>query len=238
MPDRQRYISRYLTHFTGRTLGSDDERYKCLSKILKDDWISCLPHDKAAQIGAGIQIRFKENISESRNRMFVPDMVCFCDIPIGDLHIHTEKYSRFGLAFDKEFIASRGGGPVYYFPIHAAPVWPVGEDSTVKRKHVLDRGTKDCYGLLEELICDNNQWSAKAREVQSFLYTNIFAYMCCFDHGLADNHPDNYYLEREWRILGRLEFHMSNVRRILLPEKYARRFREDFPEYYGELVFL
>jgi hypothetical protein len=242
MSDRQRYISPYLTHFAGRECKSDDERYEVLKKILKEGWIlsqtldGCTSSLKARQTSAAIQIRFEENISESRNQMVNPEMVCFCDIPIGDLHIHTEKYSHFGLAFDKQFIASHRGGPVYYVPIHASSVLPGGEGP--ERKHEIDRGFRECYDLLHELIRANNEWSVKANEVDSFLISNIYAYVCCFDHMLPENDPKNYYFEREWRILGSLRFHLSDVRIILLPERYARRFREDFPEYCGQLIFL
>ena len=41
---------------------------------------------------------------------------CFCDIPVEDLKIHVKKYSRFGLAFDKNLIVNKGGAPVNYIP--------------------------------------------------------------------------------------------------------------------------
>src|SRR5580698_7898135 len=40
--------------------------------------------------------------------------VCFCDIPIGDLYIHMEKYSGFGVAFEKRFLLGKGASPVFY----------------------------------------------------------------------------------------------------------------------------
>jgi hypothetical protein len=41
-------------------------------------------------------------------------VVCFCDIPDTDLAIHVRKYSRFGLAFKKDFLIERGACPVFY----------------------------------------------------------------------------------------------------------------------------
>jgi len=238
MSDRQRYISSELTHFVGSALESNDERYKLLARILREGWITYPPHDKSTRTSKSLIINRTEKISDSTNKMYVPSMVCFCDIPIGDLHIHMEKYSRFGLAFDKQFIACNGGGPMYYVPKNAVPVWPESNDPEIKRKHVFDRSIKECYNLLDELICADNEWSEKAKRVSSFLGTNIFAFIRCFDHRLDDDDPDNYYFEREWRILGSLNFKMTDVSRILLPGKYARRFREDFPAYYGELIIL
>jgi hypothetical protein len=238
MLNRQRYISSELTHFVGSKLKSDDERYELLAKILREGWITYPPHDNSTRTSRELHINYNKNISESTNEMYEPSMVCFCDIPVGDLHIHMEKYSRFGLAFDKQFIASRGGGPMYYVPKNAAPVWPDREGAEVIRGQVFDRSVKECYHLLDDLIRADKEWSERAKNVYDFLGPNIFAFIRCFDHKLADNHRDNYYFEREWRILGSLNFRMTDVSRILLPKEYARRFRENFPTYCGELIFL
>jgi hypothetical protein len=238
VPDRQGYISPVLTHLAGSTLNSDDERYELLTKILKEGWITYPPHDQSTKTSKEILIQYTKNISESTNEMYVTSMVCFCDIPITDLQIHVDKYSRFGLAFDKHFIASHGGGPVYYVPKNASPAWPDGEDSTSNRGQVFDRRVKDCYHLLDELICADDKWSEQARKVNRFLNANLFAYIRGFDHRLADKDRDNYYFEREWRILGSLNFGMSDVRRIFLPKGYADKFRKDFPGLDEKLEFL
>ena len=36
---------------------------------------------------------------------------------------------------------------------------------------------------------------------------------------------------------GPFEFELSAVMRVIVPGSHARRFRKDFPDYYGELVF-
>ena len=40
--------------------------------------------------------------------------VCFCDIPEGALHRHTSVYGRFGLAFKKDYLVTKGANPVFY----------------------------------------------------------------------------------------------------------------------------
>jgi hypothetical protein len=44
-------------------------------------------------------------------------------------------------------------------------------------------------------------------------------------------------MEREWRVLGHVYFALGDVRRVFLPEEFAKRFRADLPEYTGQLTF-
>lgn len=58
------------------------------------------------------------------------DCVCFCDIPNESLGIHTNKYSKFGMGFEKEFIAEQGAHPVMYVPQNYSIVeWGDGSES-------------------------------------------------------------------------------------------------------------
>ncbi|WDT79667.1 MAG: hypothetical protein MPW14_21460 [Candidatus Manganitrophus sp.] len=45
-------------------------------------------------------------------------------------------------------------------------------------------------------------------------------------------------MEREWRILGNLHFTLQDIRRIILPESYAPRLREELPKYIGQITFV
>ena len=235
MKSEQRYISNELTHLVGRELKSYEEQYNILIKILKEGYITYPPHEKKDRNVRCLSIYYTDDFA--KNEMYVPSMVCFCDITVCDLSIHINKYSPFGLSFDKAFIAGKGGGPVYYVPKRADPAWAGGHGSEEDRGHVFDQKIKDCYHLLDDLICAKNEWSDRARSVQSFLCTSIFAYTKCFDHTLMDRHDDNYYFEREWRVLGNLRFNIRDVRRIIIPENYAAKFRKDFPDYCGQLTF-
>ncbi len=233
MNSQQRYISNELTHFVGKGKTSE-EQYTILIKILKEGYITYPPHEKKDRNARCLSTYYKADFT--KNEMYMADMVCFCDIPICDLGIHISKYSPFGLSFDKTFIAREGGGPVYYVSKSAAPAWSAGQDSE-DRGHVFNQKIKDCYHFLDDLICAHNKWSERARSVQTFLSTSIFAYTKCFNHTLMDRHDDNYYFEREWRVLGNLKFNIRAVRRIIIPENYTAKFRKDFPGYYGQLTF-
>jgi hypothetical protein len=76
------------------------------------------------------------------------------------------------------------------------------------------------------------------REAAELLEWYIFAFFKFFDHDLADADPENYYMEREWRVLGAVTFSLSDVERVLLPRGFADRFRTTFPEYSGQVSFL
>jgi hypothetical protein len=129
----QRYISRELTHFVGRNLRNNiedekqlqDAQYKILIKIIRDKYISYPPHNPR-ELLYGLKYRRDRNIDIdtrnkfSNNNMIVPYMVCFCDIPIGDLSIHIRKYSRFGMSFEKSFLIERGANPVLYVEKNSA----------------------------------------------------------------------------------------------------------------------
>jgi len=53
-----------------------------------------------------------------------------------------------------------------------------------------------------------------------------------YDSGKDEADPGNYYMEREWRILGNLKFESTEVSRIILPnEEYAAKACKIFPEF-------
>lgn len=65
------------------------------------------------------------------------------------------------------------------------------------------------------------------------------AYMKLYDATLPDDHPDNYYMEREWRSLNNIEFSLNDIKTIYLPsEHYQTRFISEFPEYNGEFYLF
>ncbi len=70
-----------------------------------------------------------------------------------------------------------------------------------------------------------------------FLDFHVFSYLKFFDHALLDHHPDNYYFEREWRIVGSLRFSVDDILRVFMPKEYAKQFRKDCPDYCGQITF-
>ena len=258
----QRYISKELTHFVGAKLSKSTtnykaQQYKLLVKILNS---GLLTHSSPMEVGMIIS----GNADISENEMYTPFMVCFCDIPIGDLSIHINKFSRFGLSFNKDFIANQGGKPVYYIPKSGSHPYIQENKSNsayfddmvkhfrnvfdillgeISQRHYsydyqlppLSPHDPDSPNNLNILLQD---FPSVIIELRKFFDYNLFSYIKFFDHNLDDKHRDNFYFEREWRVIGRVEFDIEDVKRILLPREYAKQFRRDCPDYYGQITFV
>ena len=59
-----------------------------------------------------------------------------------------------------------------------------------------------------------------------------------FEAEKEDSDKNNYYMEREWRLCGVLNFeNVGNIHRVILPESFIRQFKVDFPNYLGQLSY-
>jgi len=64
-----------------------------------------------------------------------------------------------------------------------------------------------------------------------FFIQHVFGFVKCFDDGLAPDHPDNFYMEREWRRLGNLHFAAADVAAVLVPPDMVDQCRRECAEY-------
>jgi hypothetical protein len=306
MSTTQRYISNELTHFVGANLrksknqSEKDKQYKLLIKILRE---GLLYNPKA-----GVSLVVNLNAKISKNEMYLPQMVCFSDIPVEDLTLHINKFSSFGVSFNKDFIVKQGGVPMHYIPaqsqiktsLNITPeqsvefvqpeggkhlykdiTWGEYFDEVVKRYHKLfivlsklifeaadyreAKGVNKQVNSIWDLPKDRDSYplmdfpynalsrirphinvtpgrdaiwySQQLAQLQKFLDFHIFSFLKFFNHNLTDEHEKNYYFEREWRVVGRVRFDMEDVRRILIPERYSKQFRDDCPDYCGQVTF-
>jgi len=247
MQSQQRYISDELTHFLGRELKDEDDaeqkQYEVLCKILKERKLR--GKQTASRKASVISWSWNLKAKPSQNDMVNTDMVCFCDIPLQDLNLHIKKYSPFGLSFDKNFIVRKSGSPVYYLPksslVRGGYPFLGRQDDTFSKADYFDlmlpklfqKFHEDPLGKVDKGI------TPEIEDVGIFMFTisQIFSYLKFFDHKLKEDDPQNYYFEREWRVLGHVEFNIGDIKRILIPRSFAERFREDFPKYYGQLTF-
>lgn len=238
-----------------------------VDKILKTGWLLANPKAhtaKAAEVLASNSLVYSGGYHGSIEDMFRHQVVCFCDIPVPDLEIHMCKYSRFGLSYLKQFLLKKGANPVLYLANNSGSL-PVGVPDTeeiVGRSDLYRANARQFKELIELLMHSDKSplaLAARSSEPQpgrsqeewewqrslwpklhglcNFLEIYMFSYIEEVDDTAADEDPTNVYMEREWRVLGNINFALSDVRRVFLPEEFAERFRFDLPEYAGQLTF-
>ncbi|RDW21314.1 hypothetical protein CWR48_02560 [Oceanobacillus arenosus] len=232
----QRYVSKELTHFVGRHQ-PEGKRFDLLIEIIQS---GLLLHKNTTE-----DIRINTH-AHGLEDIVTPGITCFADIPINDLSLHMEKYSNFGLALKKDFLVEKGANPVYYIATNGIVQEANGcltgqnkrrEDyfkTNVKRyfslmnqvRDLIDKGEQESMQTLDEL-----QW------LDSFITKHIFAYLKPFDASKIDADKENYYLEREWRIIGDVQFTLDDITRILIPEEYGKQLRKALPDYVGQISF-
>lgn len=241
----QRYVSNELTHFVGRDLLDDEVRYALLLHILNEGE---LRDPRITMPGAAIVTANPDPASPDPADM---SKICFCDIPNDDLSIHVEKYSRFGLSFKKGFLIERGANPVFYVVENAVDRvtarigLPQAMWETIKEQGLL-RGNRFKQMLYDyqqqaQRICMPDQdgpLNMDALKLHLFIQFHILGHIKFFREGLSENDPCNYYMEREWRVVGcNMTFALNDVWRVILPENYSGRFRNDLPRYAGQVTF-
>lgn len=255
MRNLQRYISAELTHFVGRGK-KENEQYELLLTILKsgvlrppeygteEEGFTWYPHGH----------RF------SGNDMFCAGAVCFCDIPLGDLELHMAKYSRFGVSFGKKFLVPRGATPVFYVakdaltqPLggrgprevtlaaifdHAAAAFCASTDAMMKSPHQRSGEMGGSSMNAENGVEVLDEETSKEIAMRLFLMVHVFSFVKFFEGSRSDEDTENFYMEREWRVLGSVHFKLSDVERLILPRDYGKKIRQDLPEFGGQLTYL
>ncbi|QDP40257.1 abortive infection system antitoxin AbiGi family protein [Radiobacillus deserti] len=245
---RQKYVSKELMHFVGRQQ-AEEERFKLLIQILKSGWLLHEPFNPTRS--SRIQI---DTDALTLEDIISPEMTCFADIPIDDLSLHMEKYSSFGVSFSKEFLVRLGANPVFYIVKNGAVVDTIQQEKIIqdgkelhspayKEEHTRDQffhhKILEYFHTMEKLKKEvtDHRLAGLLKQMDDFLVKNIFAFLKPFDASKTDGDKDNYYMEREWRIVGNVKFSLRDVRRVFLPEKYAEAFRKELPEYCGQISF-
>ena len=237
----QQYVSSELTHFVGRSLRSKEQKYRLLVEILRSGRLKA----RRPELYKGSRYVLQRNLHVrlSTNKAYKASVVCFCDIPVGDLDIHMEKYGQFGIAFQKEFLLEQGALPVMYVPSNGRPAllpYPgYGRGRVATQSSSFDEFWKR-YGRLCEAakgLPNREPWHDDLRTMIKFLDAHVLSHQKFFDARLQDWEADNYYFEREWRISRDVKFRLSDVWRVVLPPQFSQRFRRDFERYDGEIVF-
>ncbi|MCB2227635.1 MAG: hypothetical protein KQH53_13235 [Desulfarculaceae bacterium] len=235
----QRYVSNELTHFVGRSFRHEydahERQFALLVEILR-----------SGRLGKNVDggVRFQADQTFSDNESYRSNVVCFSDIPVPDLGIHMGKFSRFGLAFPKAFLIARGANPVYYVARNARITPPDGKERTLAEyfdeKHDELWAFYDAYKLHRPNADQDETQARETKEITDlfgFLVYHFFSFVKFFQEGLPPDDDKNYYMEREWRVFGNLDFTLDDVRRVIFPRRFARSFREQVPDFFGEITF-
>lgn len=280
----QRYISKELTHFVGK--GKDEtEQFNILAKIISSGRLK--PHANYVPPNGRISMPMLiRNIS--KNELYLPSIVCFCDIPFEDIEIHMQKYSRFGLSFKKEFLIKQGATPVFYvskktyidlfgmnisedtdskegnlsiiwdnvvamFGISTSDLLRAAafkdkkldiEKEKEKSKEDISlfriKGPKPNVAIpFEDFEIVGSQFTLRDEVlIRTFLSLHVFNFLKFFYASKSDDDPENYYLEREWRVLGHVEFNIDNIATVIIPKLFSKEFRKEFPTYEGQLLLI
>jgi hypothetical protein len=257
----QRYVSEELTHFVGRALEDEEKRFDLLLKILRSGELR-VTRNQDGSAKPPVQTTMGVGWFSERNVHQVA-AVCFCDIPETDLPLHIKKYSRFGLAFSKTFLLSRGASPVFYIANDAmieyrpqvdwaSEMMPPGQYT---REFFLNSLISAFYTKrlqLFALLVQQHQESTppelRLDPKVTALITDIevsmrgidkefLSYCVPFRASQLEDGLDNFYMEREWRTLADVQFELGDVCRVILPENFAKRLRSGIPDYCGQLSF-
>jgi hypothetical protein len=240
-----KYISNdELFHFVGRSDPTDHEaNYGILLAVL-DGGVSHPPHTR--DWGAHrVTINWDKNIFSEE--LIVPTVTCYCDIPFETLEIHMKKYGMFGLSFARSLLIKYGARPVIYIPLQPSDRlagWGTIYCQTMLhdmeqiwrgfRAHVfdpIDTGSRSRSLGVEPKSKDEAVIAIDDAFVQHFL-----AYIKPFNSELAEDNPNNFYSEREWRKFGNLLFQPVEVMRVLVAPEYVDRLAKDRPAYAAKIT--
>ena len=133
--------------------------------------------------------------------MLAMPMVCFCNIELGELKYHSNKYGRFIIGMKKEWAIRRGISPVMYFHENSTPV-SVQIESIYR---LMDLVRKGLPSMTMQELADFNvsgpEHIAIIRDIQGAL-TEMVAYykpIIGIKRIRGKKERVNYYNEREWR---------------------------------------
>jgi hypothetical protein len=110
------------------------------------------------------------------------------------------------------------------------------EEIPVKRCEFFDRLVADLGKVLPPPWPAGTPADAQdpVRDVQTRaffdLVRHVFAFTKMFDESLPKEDKDNFYMEREWRVAGFVDFELGNVEKVYVTPGYQDRIVNRFPD--------
>lgn len=226
------YTSDELYHFVGRRAAHDHAaNVEKVRQILRTRCISHWPHEP----GWGkVTIAFDPSKTLESGELVVPNMVCFCDIPRESLQIHTQKYGYCGVSLTRAHLLKHQARPVMYFPYDprdVAGLTGLVALRDIERVYRVIRNQTDGLAVASRRIGTAPKSAAEfLHAVDAMIGVALIAFIKAYDETLPESHPDNYYMEREWRRLGNMRFEPDDVGRVVVPTAFVPALQAEFPE--------
>lgn len=240
-----RYTSENLAHFVGRTAASDDDALDRLVRIIDDGWLlshNARVRDDRDEDAATFELGSARRLSQ--NDRYVPEMICFADIPVEALDIHTAKYSRFGLSFKKSFLIAKGARPVYYVPI-GAKTQPTAKYDDIAEDwddlaNLFELEVNPLFGGATRSGEHGSPeiGESPTRRISDWISHDVLAYMKFFDPTLPENSSENYYMEREWRCVRNIKFALADIANVFVAAGYRKQLTDCFATLVSKVVEL
>ncbi len=233
------YVSKDLAHFVGQGLPDGEPRYLLLKAIITTGWLlpsalheayRGIPNDGVERLLPVYQHTVDFTKGLSSNSKYLASVVCFCDIPEGSLGRHTGVYGRFGVSLSKSLLVPQGATPVFYVARQSLTHERIELQGPHHGEH-LSRAA--LFDSAERSFTEPTRQqrgvpnSPPRRLFDKFLEAYLFPFVKFFDTDLPQGDETNYYMEREWRVLGPVGFRKNDLQRVYVPREYEKRIRED-----------
>lgn len=222
----QRFVGQRLYHLVGLNQpGADQANFETLCAILRSmELRTC---EVAGERG-GMRTVHDPGRPVTNGEPIQQSVVCLCDIPRDGLFFHARRYGRVGLGICKSVVAQWGGRPVIYVPLSRRAHGNWGARFADEVKSVLEG--------LERFFPDTPAVRTKAGsapaldeqeavdEASALITRDVQAFLKFWDVDLPEDHPENFYMEREWRKFGNLAL-ASCLREVIAPPRYHDELR-------------
>lgn len=241
-----------LFHFVGHSSPNDEEKnFEILKIILSSGCISHPPHD-GCWGKTSYKITYTQDSDESfiledsliNEKLIVPNITCYADIPLSSLGIHIQKYGKFGLSLPRDLLIECGARPVMYIPMWDDDWRGVYGTVLLKNLEAVYKGycqhiksllgSQTTYSSTLGTIPENKNEAIK--RMDSAFVKDFLAYIKPFNSKLDANDPNNFYMEREWRKFGNMKFENTQVERIIVAKGFKKRLIDDLKEFNDEQI--
>lgn len=232
------YVSEVLYHLVGSSQPTHDrENFEVLRKVLRSGelWTNSVGGKRGL-----VMTKTDPDRPRTNGEFIEATVTCFCDIPRNLLGRHTSRYGRFGVGIDRTLAAGLGARPVIYLPeVPRDPfliVNGLGERILQCAKD-LDQffpGPEGVSYSSRTMGAPAVDAADAADQAQTALVRDVLAFIKVFDVTLPEDHPENFYMEREWRKYGNMPL-KETLREVIAPAEYHTALLSEFPGLGGML---